>query len=80
MNVDLIKFVDDDNYITIYTKDNWWQYIHYIHKSEKLDIFLIACFNERIVQPYDDLTDIISNILNHPHKAKVVEMCRKIGK
>jgi hypothetical protein len=76
MNVDLIKFVDDDNYITIYSKKDWWQYIHYIHKSEKFDIFLIDHYHERIVQPYDDLTDIISTILNHPHQAKVLDMMR----
>lgn len=78
MNVDLIKFIEDDNYITIYSNKDWWQYIHRIGKSENLDIFLIAHFHERIVRPDNDLTDIISNILNHPHQAKVLEMVRVI--
>ena len=52
------------------------QYLHWIGKSEKLDIFLIDHFYERIVQPYDYLTDIISNILNHQHQSQVVDMIR----
>lgn len=79
MNVDLIKFVDDDNFMTIYSANEWWQYIHSFYRLDltNKEIFLIECFGERIIQPnIYDLTDVIETLLNHPHQARVVDMIR----
>ena len=76
MNVDLIKFVNDDNYIKIYTKDNWWQYLHNISQNNMKEIYLVECRGERIVTPGPDLNDIIEELLNIPHQSQVVDMIR----
>lgn len=78
MNVDLIKFVDDDSYMMIYSNEQWWQYLHHFYSTTKdKEIFLVECFGERIIQPnIYDLTDVIETLLNHPHQARVVDMVR----
>ena len=76
MNVDRIKFVNDDNYITIYTMEDYWQYLYHVHSipGNTKNIYLVECHMDRISQATHTMTNMIEIFLNKPHKLNVVEM------
>lgn len=80
MNVDLIKFVNDDNTITIFTTEEYWQYLYWYNSNTKsaIEIYLVEMYGCGIINwPSVDIGTAIETFLNKPHVSKVIEMIKE---
>ena len=79
MNVDLIKFVNDDNTITIFTTEEYWQYLYWYNSNTKsaIEIYLVEMYGCGIINWRNvDIGTAIEKLLNIPHQSQVVDMIR----